>query len=213
MKATDTEQYCVAHSSQHSDICAKIENYTKKNIELPQMLIGAWEASFLQFLVMISKAKRVLEVGTFTGYSAMAMAEVLPADGELVTIDVNAKTTELAKSFWQKSKAGAKIKPILGPAVDAFAELTGRFDLIFLDADKKNIKTYFARSIEVLNPNGIIAVDNSFMDGKVFNPGTASEETRAMAEFNTYIAKDRTDLHCVLINIRDGVYLITYKNR
>lgn len=212
MKVTDAERYCVAHSSQHSSVCAEIEAYTKENVELPQMLIGAWEASFLQFLVMTSKAKRVLEIGTFTGYSAMAMAEALPADGELLTVDINAKTMELAQSFWQKSKAGTKIKPILGPATDVFVKLTGRFDLIFLDADKKNIKTYFEHAVEILNPGGIIAVDNAFMDGEVFNHDTASESAQAMAKFNDYITRDRIDLHCVLIDIRDGVYLISHKN-
>lgn len=124
----ELEKYCEAHSTSPSALCVEIDNYTQQNFELARMIIGSWQASFLQFLVMTTKAKRVLEIGTFTGYSALAMAEALPADGELITVDVNVETTQLARSFWDKSAAGKKIKTVTKPALEALEELAGEFD-------------------------------------------------------------------------------------
>ena len=135
------------------------------------------------------------------------MAEVLPADGELITVDINSETTQLARSFWDKSAAGKKIKAINKPALAVLEELTGEFDLVFIDADKENVKAYFEGALRLLSPHGFVAVDNSFMDGAVLNSKTASDSVRAMAEFNNYIAT-RKDVRKVLINIRDGLYLI-----
>ena len=201
-------KYCEEHSTSPSALCAEIDSYTQQNFALARMIIGSWQASFLQFLVMTTRAKRVLEIGTFTGYSALAMAEALPDAGELITIDVNPATTELARSFWAKSEAGKKIKTITQPAQEALEALTGEFDLVFIDADKENVKIYCERALTLLSRRGIVAVDNAFMDGEVLHRDTASDSGRAMADFNTYIAA-RQDLHKVLINIRDGVYLIT----
>ena len=205
----ELEKYCEAHSTSPSALCVEIDNYTQQNFELARMIIGSWQASFLQFLVMTTKAKRVLEIGTFTGYSALAMAEALPADGELITVDVNVETTQLARSFWDKSEVGKKIKTVTKPALEALEELTGEFDLVFIDADKENVKNYCERALALLSRHGIVAVDNAFMDGEVLNSSNASSDSvRAMSAFNDYIAT-RKDLHKVLVNIRDGVYLIT----
>ena len=204
---SELEQYCEVHSSSPSALCADIDAYTQKNFELARMIIGSWHASFLQFLITTTRAQRVLEIGTFTGYSALAMAEVLPADGEVITVDINSETTQLARSFWDKSAAGKKIKAINKPALAVLEELTGEFDLVFIDADKENVKAYFEGALRLLSPHGFVAVDNSFMDGAVLNSKTASDSVRAMAEFNNYIAT-RKDVRKVLINIRDGLYLI-----
>ena len=207
-RCAELAEYCEAHSTSFAELCAEIDNYTQQNFALARMIIGSWQASFLQFLIMTTRAKRVLEIGTFTGYSALAMAEALPAAGEVITIDVNTATTELARSFWAKSAAGKKIKTLTKPALEALEELTGEFDLVFIDADKENVKSYCERALTLLSRHGIIAVDNAFMDGEVLHSKTASDSVRAMADFNAYIAT-REDLHKVLINIRDGVYLIT----
>lgn len=204
---SELEDYCETHSSSPSALCAEIDAYTQKNFELARMIIGSWHASFLQFLITTTRAQRVLEIGTFTGYSALAMAEALPADGEVVTVDVNSETTQLACSFWDKSVAGKKIKPLVKPALDALAELTGEFDLIFIDADKENVRSYFEGGLRLLSPHGFVAVDNSFMDGKVLNSKITNKSVQAMAEFNDYIVA-RKDVRKVLINIRDGLYLI-----
>ena len=204
----ELEQYCAAHSTSPSRLCAEINSYTQQNFELARMIIGPWQAGFLQFLVLTTRAKRVLEIGTFTGYSALAMAEALPEDGELYSIDINTETTQLARSFWDKSSAGKKIKALVKPALAAMAELSGEFDLVFIDADKENVKNYCERALTLLSPSGFIAVDNAFMDGQVVNDRQAIASVQAMAAFNDYIAA-RDDLHKVLINIRDGVYLLT----
>ena len=204
----ELEDYCETHSSSSSPLCAEIAAHTQKNFELARMIIGSWHASFLQLLITTTRAKRVLEIGTFTGYSALAMAETLPADGEVITVDVNSETTELARSFWDKSEAGKKIKAWVKPALDVLPELTEEFDLVFIDADKENVKAYFEGALKILSKHGIIAVDNSFMDGEVLNSKTANKSVQAMAAFNDYIA-ERQDMRKVLINIRDGLYLIT----
>ncbi len=202
------EDYCRAHSTSPSALCAEIDNYTQQHFTSARMIIGAWQASFLQFLLMTTGAQRVLEIGTFTGYSALAMAEALPAAGEVITVDINATTTELARSFWDKSTAGKKIKTLTKPALEALAELTGKFDLVFIDADKENVQTYFEMALGLLSPRGFVAVDNAFMGGEVLHSRATSDGGRAMAAFNDYIAA-RQDLRKVLVNIRDGVYLIT----
>ncbi len=207
-KHGELEKYCEAHSSSPSLLCEEVARHTQQNFELARMLIGSWQASFLQFLIMITRARRVLEIGTFTGYSALAMAEVLPADGELVTVDIDAETTRLARSFWDRSAASKKITAVVKPALEVLGELAGEFDLVFIDADKENVKVYFTGALKLLSEHGVIAVDNTFMDGAVLHNDTASEGVRAMAEFNGYIAA-RQDVRKVLVNIRDGVFLIT----
>ena len=206
---SDLERYCEAHSSMPSALCAEIDSYTQANFELARMIIGGYHASFLQMLIKTTQAKRVLEIGTFTGYSALAMAEVLPADGEVVTIDINSETTELARSFWDKSEAGKKITALVKPALEVLEEgARGEFDFVFIDADKENVQAYFEGALKMISRHGIIAVDNSFMDNEVLNSKTTNTSVRAMAEFNDYIAQ-RKDLHKVLVNIRDGIFLIT----
>lgn len=207
--ASNIEDYCQRHSSQPSADCQAIADYTRAKVDMAQMLIGGWQAGFLQLLIRLSNAKRVLEIGTFTGYSALAMAEALPADGQLTTIDINHKTTEIAKSFWQKSIAGHKITSVTRSALETLAEMTAEsFDFVFIDADKKNTKNYFDRSLEHLTPNGIIAIDNAFMDGEVLGDDSTEIEVRHMQEFNDYLA-GRADLHKSLLSIRDGLFVVS----
>lgn len=207
--ASNVEDYCQQHSSQPSAECQAIADYTRAKVDMARMLIGGWQAGFLQLLIRVSNAKRVLEIGTFTGYSALAMAEALPADGQLITIDVNHQTTEIAKSFWQKSSAGAKITSVIKPALEALADMPEKqFDLMFIDADKKNTRNYFDRSLEKLTPNGIIAIDNSFMGGGVLDSDSNDAEVRHMQEFNDYLA-GRDDLHKSLLSIRDGLFVVS----
>lgn len=207
--ASNIENYCQRHSSQPSADCQAIADYTYAKVEMAQMLIGGWQAGFLQLLIHVSNAKRVLEIGTFTGYSALAMAEALPADGQLITIDINHQTTEIAKSFWQKSRAGTKITSVTKPALEVLADMPEtQFDFVFIDADKKNTRSYFDNSLERLTAKGIIAIDNSFMDGGVLNDSPSNDEVRPMQEFNDYLAK-RDDLHKSLLSIRDGLFVVS----
>jgi len=135
------EDYCREHSTPASTLRQELEAYTHKHCALPQMLTGAHEAALLQMLVRLAGARRVLEIGTFTGYSALAMAEALPADGSLVTCDNNAARADIAQSFFNRSPHGKKIQLRLGPALETLATLPPheQFDLAFLDADKAHI--------------------------------------------------------------------------
>ena len=209
--ADSIEYYCSKHSSGNSKICSEIEAYTREHQPMSRMMVGSWEASMLRLLVQSIRAKNILEIGTFTGYSALAMAEGLPAgEGHVYTIDINHKTAERALSFWQKcNTSGNKITSIVKPALQALQELQAEglvFDLVFIDADKKNTANYFEMSLSMLAPKGLVVVDNALQGGKVLAPIADSDATH-MAAFNTMI-RQRDDLQKVLLPIRDGVFLI-----
>jgi len=206
------EQYCIEKSNRPSSDCDKIETYTRANVHGAQMLIGKMEASILGFLLRSINAKRVLELGTFTGYSALAMAENLPIDGEIITIDVNDKTVTLAKEFWGNSKNGYKIKSILGEGLKIVPELEGKFDLVFIDADKRNYLPYLEMLLPKLTHQGMIVIDNVLWSGRVLENAKVDQEdehrnTKFIRELNNWIAKNN-DLYGTLLPIRDGMFLI-----
>lgn len=206
------EQYCIEKSNRPSSDCDKIETYTRANVHGAQMLIGKMEASILGFLLRSINAKRVLELGTFTGYSALAMAENLPIDGEIITIDVNDKTVTLAKEFWGNSKHGYKIKSILGEGLKIVPELEGKFDLVFIDADKRNYLPYLEMLLPKLTHQGMIVIDNVLWSGRVLesakvDPEEEHRNTKFIRELNNWIAKNN-DLYGTLLPVRDGMFLI-----
>lgn len=210
------EEYCIAKSNLPSSDCDKIEEYTRAHIHGAQMLIGKMEASFIGFLLRSIEAKRVLELGTFTGYSALTMAENLPADGEVITIDINETNVALAKDFWQQSADGHKIKSVLGSGLDIIPTLKAPFDFVFIDADKRNYIDYLKLTVPLLSPRGIIVIDNVLWSGKVL-PDTildTSEHRDRNTEFirlvNDYIATEPT-LYGTLLPIRDGMFLVKKK--
>ncbi len=200
------EEYCIEKSSAPSDDCDKIQKYTLKEEHWSQMLTGKMEASFIGFLLRIIKAKRVLEFGTYTGYSALAMAENLPTDGEVVTIEIDKRIQAVAQGFWDKSQHGKKITSLLTTGLEAFEQIQGNFDFVFIDADKVNYMSYFKFSLERLNQGGIIAVDNVLWSGKVITDDD-EKSTIAIRELNDYIAS-RNDIYKTLTPIRDGIFLI-----
>ncbi len=205
------EEYCISKSRRPGSVCDELELYTRENVHGAQMLIGKMEASFLGFLIRSINAKRVLELGTFTGYSALAMAEQLPQNGEVITLDINEKTVELAKTYWAKSEHGKKIKSIIGPGLESLDKLTGEFDLVFIDADKRNYPMYLEKTLKMLSPNGIIVIDNVLWGGQVVEVPTDSEDehrnTKYIRELNDHLT-NRFDLYVTLLPIRDGIFLI-----
>lgn len=204
----EIEKYCLEKSSCPSSECESLENFTKNNILESEMLIGKLEASFLGFLIQSISAKRILEIGTFTGYSALAMAENLPNDGELITIELEEKNLELAKTFWEKSLHGKKIKPKLGKALTVLPFINGTFDLIFIDADKSNYLEYLKISLEKLNENGVIIVDNVLWSGRVIESANINDQnTLAIKQLNDFVATN-SFLYGTLLPIRDGLFLI-----
>lgn len=201
------ENYCIEKSSKPSGICDELELHTRSHIPMSQMLVGKMEASFLSFLIKSIQAKKVLEIGTFTGYSALAMAESLPSGGSVTTLDINPETVKTAKEFWNKSEAGSKIKSIIGPALNSLDELSPGFDLVFIDADKENYFNYLLKCLDLLSYRGIIVVDNVLWSGSVLKvPKT--QATAGIQKLNDYVAQ-RKDLHSTLLPIRDGMLLIT----
>ena len=204
------EHYAVSKSTLPSRYCEAIFRYTKKHHPMSRMVIGELEASFLGFLVSLVRAQRILEIGCFTGYSALAMAERLPKNGEVITLEINSETAAIAKQFWQESPHGHKIKLVRGEAIQSLKKIRGPFDFVFIDADKENYLNYLKKVLALLSPNGMIAVDNCLWGGDVLNRRAKDLTTQAIITFNNYV-RSRKDLEVVLVPIRDGVFLIRKK--
>lgn len=203
----EIEHYALSKSSHPSVLCQEIAHYTQENFELSQMLSGPMVASFLGFLIKSLQVKSILEIGTFTGYSALAMAENLPDDGNIITLDVNKKTMSCAQTFWNRSQHANKITGMSGRALDLLKEIKGPFDLIFIDADKSNYLSYFKCSLERLTQNGIIVVDNVLWSGRVLDENDNDKSTPYIREFNDYVSEQKNLFHCML-PIRDGLMLV-----
>ena len=199
------ERYCTEHSSGACALAAELEQYTQAHCQDAQMLIGAWEGALLRMIVAMCGARRLLEIGMFTGYSALSMAEALPADGEIITCDVNADTSAIAQGFFDRSPHGRKIKVRLGPALATLKTLRPPFDLAFIDADKENYGAYFEACLGLLRPNGLIVADNVLWSGRVLKPERDTD--RAIVAFNEKVRKDAR-VECVMLPIRDGVSVI-----
>lgn len=181
-------------------------------LPLAVMQVAPEQAQFMQFLMRLIDAKKVLELGTFTGYSALAMAQALPEDGELITCDINSEWTAMALPFWQKAKQEHKIKLALAPAFDTLNRLLaeGRqhcFDFIFIDADKTNYLHYYELSLQLVSPRGLIAIDNIFWDGKVIDAEETGAQTREIRRLNEYIKQDNR-VEVSLLAIADGLFLV-----
>jgi caffeoyl-CoA O-methyltransferase len=171
------------------------------------MLTGHLEGAFLRSLVAMTGAHRVLEIGTFTGYSAMAMASALPAGGTLVTLDVSHEHLEVARRHIEASPWRDRIEIRMGPALESLAALDGPFDLVFIDADKTNYRNYYEAVLPKLAERGVIAIDNVLWGGRVLDTSDTSADTRAIAELNDALAVDDR-IEVVMLTIRDGVSLI-----
>ena len=202
----DIERYAVEHTSPLPDYLQELTDYTYENMSIPQMLSGPIEGTLLQTLVWATGAKRVLEIGTFTGFSSQMMAAALPEDGILVTCDIDPKAVEVAREFYAKSPHGHKIDLRLGPALETLETLNNWvFDVVFIDADKTGYAAYYEKAVDLLAPRGVIAVDNVLWSGRVLDPQT--DEDRAIAAFNERVKADNRVRH-VLLPIRDGVMLV-----
>lgn len=198
------EDYASEHTTQESDVlCALAKETLRQTGDDAIMQVGHLEGAFLRLLVKISNARRVLELGTFTGYSALAMAEGLPEDGELITLDIDKDYTDIAKKFWAKSPHGKKIKLILGPAFETLQKLTGMFDLVFIDADKGNYLNYWNLCMPKVRQGRLLVVDNVlWSSGDVLHPKDSTE--KAIAAFNEFVRSD-SRVEAVMLTIRDGV--------
>jgi caffeoyl-CoA O-methyltransferase len=202
------EEYAQSKSEPPNKLLDELFNETYKVTTLPQMLTGPLEGSFLKMMVRVSGAKRVLEIGMFTGYSALMMAEGLPQDGSLITCEIDEKHIAIAKKYFARSEFGKKIEVREGPAMDSLKQLPGPFDFVFIDADKTNYKNYYEAVLPKMPSGGVILVDNVLWGGSVLDP--KDDDGKAIAQFNDHVARDnRVDR--VLLTIRDGVFFIRKK--
>jgi caffeoyl-CoA O-methyltransferase len=204
------DDYAAAHSWVESDVCRALRDETSRTMEFPQMVVGPLEGAFLKMMARIAGAKRVLEVGMFTGYSALCFAEALPADGRVVTCEIDEKPVALARKYFSTSPVGGKIEIKLGPALETLRTLSGPFDLVFIDADKVNYANYYRRAKDLLSPSGVILIDNVLWSGDVLKQPPPDDSTAAIQELNRIVALDRT-ADAVLVTIRDGVLVVKPK--
>ncbi len=170
------------------------------------MQIAPEQGALMQLLVHLLGAKRYLEIGTFTGYSALCVALAMPRSGRIVCCDVSREWTSIARRFWRRAGVGAKIELRLGPALETLKTLKGRFDFAFIDADKENYRNYYERCLELVRRGGLIAVDNTLWYGQVVNPRDQTVDTRAIRAFNRALQRDRR-VDVSLVPIGDGLTL------
>jgi caffeoyl-CoA O-methyltransferase len=201
------DAYSSAHSEAEPPLLVELARETYEFSDMPQMMVGRLEGRFLKLLVGAIGARRVLEVGTFTGYSALSMAEALPADGEIVTHDINERHVEFARRYIARSPYADRIRIVVGPAVETLKQLEPVFDFAFIDADKPNNKTYYEEALRLLRPGGLICVDNVLRGGAVLDRSGGNEAVVATREFNDFVAGD-SRVEGVLLPIRDGVMLV-----
>lgn len=206
MVAREAEEYAVAHTSPMSALLEEIEQFTLTGTPYPSMLTGRVEGRLLQLIVQLAGARNIVEIGTFTGYSALAMAEALPPDGRILTIDHDPEHAGIARDFFNRSSSRDKITLRLGEALEILKTLPdGQTDLVFIDADKHNYSAYYEESMRILRTGGLILADNALWYGRVFNP--QDDESRAMAAFNERVNADGR-AEKLFLTIRDGIYLI-----
>ena len=200
----ELDRYAAEHSTEAGDLLTELEQYTYDNIDNPGMVVGGLEAAFLKMLVRLVDARRILEVGLFTGYSALAMAEAMDEQGEIVSCELEEKHAEVARSFFDRSPVGHKISIRTGPALDSLNDIEGPFDLVFLDADKGNYSNYYDTVLPKLRPGGLIVADNVLWSGQVLEP--KAESDHALVAFNDKVHAD-PQVENVLVTLRDGIML------
>lgn len=205
------EEYIHSHIDPESDVLAKINRDTHLRTYNPRMMSGHAQGRLLSMLSKMIQPKRILELGTFTGYSALCLAEGLTEDGQLHTVEANDEMEELILHNFSLSPLGSKITLHIQDALQFIAQTTDTYDLIFIDADKREYKAYYEALIERLNPNGYMIADNTLWDGKVLtNPQANDLQTISIKEFNDYVAQDHR-IEKIILPLRDGMTIIRKK--
>ena len=199
------DDYVVKHSEDEPALLKALTRETYQKILQPRMLSGHYQGRVLSILSKLIRPKAILEIGTFTGYSALCLAEGLRQDGVLHTIDINEELVDFQRRYFEKSNYGSQIFQHLGPAVDIIPTLDTHFDLVFMDADKPNYINYFHQIIDKLNPGGVILSDNVLWSGKVIETLDLNDtSTQIVLEYNKLLKEDQR-LETVLLPIRDGL--------
>jgi caffeoyl-CoA O-methyltransferase len=211
----DLYAYLLDNSLRESDLLRRLREETAK-MPWGGMQIAPEQGQFMALLVRLMAARRCIEIGTFTGYSALAVAAALPPDGRLVACDINETTTAVARRYWQEAGLAGRIELRLAPALETLAALIaeggdGSYDFIFIDADKSNYDAYYELALELLRPGGLIAVDNVLWDGAVIDSTREDEDTEAIRALNAKIVRDQR-VSCSMLPVGDGLTLAHKQN-
>ncbi len=202
----EIERYAEEHTTPPPPHLVALAEETRATLRAPLMLTGTIEGRLLEMLVHATGARRVLELGTYSGYSALSMAAALPPDGRIDTCEVDDVHAEVARRHIEAAGLSDRITVHLGPALETLARLEGELDLVFIDADKVNYRNYYEAVLPRLADRGLIVLDNTLWSGRVLDPGD-DESTRAIVELNDFLAADDRVV-CVQLTVRDGVTLV-----
>ena len=200
------EEYAAEHTTELLDLFERLAEETREKTTAPQMMVGRIEGGFLAALVGLTGAKRILELGTFTGYSSISMATALPDDGRIITCDVDPDATSIARRYMDESGHGDKIEIRLGPALETIESLDGPFDLVFIDADKPNYQNYYEAVLPKVADDGLLIADNVLWSGRVVE-ADGDESTQAIKSFNEHVKNDDRVVS-VMLTVRDGMTLV-----
>ncbi|WP_298425046.1 O-methyltransferase [uncultured Kordia sp.] len=199
------DDYVVAHSANEPELLKALTRETYQKILQPRMLSGHYQGRLLSMLSKLIRPKTILEIGTYTGYSALCLAEGMQKDGDLHTIDINEELHDFQRKYFDKSSYGNQIFQYTGDALEIIPTINSTFDLVFIDADKPNYPAYFHAIIDKMNPNGIILSDNVLWSGKVIETLQKNDfSTKALLEYNTLLKEDKR-VETVVLPIRDGL--------
>lgn len=200
-------EYALAHSAKVPDLLVSLERETHQKILQPRMLSGPLQGRFLSLISKILQPKKIIEIGTFTGYATLCLAEGLIQKGEIYTIDSNEELVFIQQKYFKKSPQASQIIPLLGPAINILPTLNGPFDLVYLDADKINYDHYFEMVLPKMRRGGLIISDNVLWDGKVIAKADEKDVvTKALQAYNKKVKMD-SRVHSVMLPIRDGITL------
>jgi predicted O-methyltransferase YrrM len=207
----DLTAYADAHTSPESELLRRLNRQTHAKVLHPRMLSGHFQGRMLSLFAHMMRPRRILEIGTYTGYSALCLAEGLTDDGRLITIEKNEELEDMIRDFWRESPLADKIDLLIGNAADLIPSLTDTFDLVFIDADKIAYSLYLDLVIDKVRPGGIIMADNVLWSGKVVQPVKPSDkDTLAVMAFNQKV-QDDPRVENVLLPVRDGVMMMMKK--
>jgi caffeoyl-CoA O-methyltransferase len=205
------DEYILQHSEQEPILLQELYREAHVRLLRPRMVSGHLQGRILSMLSTMIQPKRILEIGTFAGYSALCLAEGLPIDGKLITIEIDDEMEDFARSFFEKSPYKEKIELLIGDSLQLIPTLNEQFDLVFIDADKRDYCAYYEAVFDKVVPGGYIFADNTLWDGKVVEPLVANDkQTEGVLAFNNYIATDNR-IEKVILPLRDGLTLIRKK--
>jgi len=203
----EIERYAEEHTTPPSPLLEELAEETHATLRIPQMITSPVAGRLLELLVFAAGARRVLEIGTFSGHGALSMAAGLPPGGRIDTCELDSEHAAVARRFIEKSPYADRITVHLGPALETLQHLDGPFDFVFIDADKTGYAAYFEAVLPKLGPRGLIAFDNTLFDGLVVDDPDSGESAKAIVELNDRLARDPR-VTCVLLTVRDGVTLV-----